>query len=163
VYYIYISLWARTIINANIFQESFFGIWKFFVRNMNGRVETTKKPARLTFSLRNRNLPDDHFRFSCWSWFATFQRRVARFFLVQTYQNGKMYPKTANYNQTAVNYTKWPKNIPNGHTIYVTTFSISRPSKFYPNWIFCFKISHLATPFQRHFCVRRHLRSHIAS
>jgi hypothetical protein len=28
----------------------------------------------------------------------------------------------------AVNYTKWPKNIP--------TFSIPRPSKLYPNWEF---------------------------
>jgi hypothetical protein len=33
--------------------------------------------------------------------------------------------------QTAVIYSKWPKNIP--------TFSISSPSKIYPNWDFGFE------------------------
>jgi choline-glycine betaine transporter len=35
--------------------------------------------------------------------------RVARFFLVQTYQNGKKYiPNDLKLYQKAVNYTKWP-------------------------------------------------------
>jgi hypothetical protein len=51
--------------------------------------------------------------------------RVARFFLVQMYQNGKIYAKgpqtTPNgyaLYQMAINYTKWPYIIPNGHTSY---------------------------------------------
>jgi hypothetical protein len=61
--------------------------------------------------------------------------RVARFFTDQIYQNGKNISKYHKLHQTtktiyqmAVNYTKWPKNIP--------TFSIPRPSKLYPNWDF---------------------------
>jgi hypothetical protein len=37
--------------------------------------------------------------------------------------------------QTAINYTKWPYNILNGHF----TFYILRPSKFYPNRDFWFE------------------------
>jgi TPR repeat protein len=44
--------------------------------------------------------------------------RAARFFLVQTYQNGKNIPNDHKLYQTAINYTKWPQNIPNGHKIY---------------------------------------------
>jgi hypothetical protein len=33
--------------------------------------------------------------------------RVARFFLVQTYQNGKSIPNNHKLRQTAINYTKW--------------------------------------------------------
>jgi hypothetical protein len=36
-------------------------------------------------------------------------------------------------NQTATNYTKWPKIIPNGHKIYVPTFTFEKPSQIYPN------------------------------
>jgi hypothetical protein len=43
--------------------------------------------------------------------------RVARFFMVQTYQNGKNIPNDHKLDHTAINYTKWPKNIPNGHKI----------------------------------------------
>jgi hypothetical protein len=44
--------------------------------------------------------------------------RAARFFLVQTYQNGKNIKNDNKLYQTAINYTKWPLNIPNGHKIY---------------------------------------------
>jgi hypothetical protein len=33
--------------------------------------------------------------------------RVARFFLVQTYQNVKIYQMTTNNTEKAINYTKW--------------------------------------------------------
>jgi hypothetical protein len=64
--------------------------------------------------------------------------RVARFLLVETYQNGKK-------------YAKGPKTIPNGNKLYrgrkilyinvikYTNISIPRPSKFYPNWDFWFE------------------------
>jgi hypothetical protein len=63
--------------------------------------------------------------------------RVARFFLVQTYHNGKNIPN--NYK-----LYKRPYIIPNGSkyskwSLYMTTFSIPRPSKFYPNCDFCFE------------------------
>jgi hypothetical protein len=44
-----------------------------------------------------------------------FTTRVARFFLVQTNQNGKKIPNDRKLYQTALNDTKLPKNIPNGH------------------------------------------------
>jgi hypothetical protein len=44
--------------------------------------------------------------------------RVARFLLVQTYQNGKNIPKDPKLYQTTINYTKWPEIIPNGYKIY---------------------------------------------
>jgi hypothetical protein len=37
----------------------------------------------------------------------------------------------------SVIYSKWPYNIP--------TFSLSSPSKIYPNWDFWFEKKHLAT------------------
>jgi hypothetical protein len=43
--------------------------------------------------------------------------RVARFFLVQTHQNGKIY-------QMITNYTKLPKNIPNGRKIFQTELPV---------------------------------------
>jgi hypothetical protein len=64
--------------------------------------------------------------------------RVARFFLVQTYQNVRK-------------YTKWPQTIPKGHklcqmdvkyskwSLNMTKFSIPRNSKFYQNWDFSFE------------------------
>jgi hypothetical protein len=66
--------------------------------------------------------------------------RVARFFLVQTYQNG---PNIANY-------TNRPYIIPNGRktfqmVINIQTFFILRPSKIYPNLDFWFQTNHLAT------------------
>jgi hypothetical protein len=62
--------------------------------------------------------------------------RVARFFLVQTYQNGKIYQMTKILNgnklyQMIEKYSKWSWNI--------TTFSFPRPSKFYPNCDFWFE------------------------
>jgi hypothetical protein len=36
------------------------------------------------------------------------EARVARFFMVQTYQNGKNIPNDHKLYQTAINYTKWP-------------------------------------------------------
>jgi hypothetical protein len=57
------------------------------------------------------------------------QTRVARFFLVQTYQNGKIYqmttiPKGCKLYHMAVKYSKRSQNI--------TKYSIPRPSNFYP-------------------------------
>jgi hypothetical protein len=38
--------------------------------------------------------------------------------LAQTYQKtGKYIPNDRKLYQTAINYTKWPKNIPNGHKV----------------------------------------------
>jgi hypothetical protein len=37
------------------------------------------------------------------------------------------------------------KKITNDHKIFITTFSIPRPSKMYPHWYFGMKINHLAT------------------
>jgi hypothetical protein len=52
--------------------------------------------------------------------------RVARFFLLQTYQNGEKYiPNYYKLYQMAVKYLK-----------NIKTFSIPRPSKMYPNWDF---------------------------
>jgi hypothetical protein len=39
---------------------------------------------------------------------ADFLSRVARFFLVQTYQNGKYIPIDHNLYQVTINYSKWP-------------------------------------------------------
>jgi hypothetical protein len=64
--------------------------------------------------------------------------RVARFFVVQTYQNGKdvpndhtLIPNGHKLYQMAVKYSKWSKNIPR--------LSIPRPFKIYPNWNFGFE------------------------
>jgi hypothetical protein len=50
---------------------------------------------------------------------------------------GKIYQMTSNY-------TKLPCIMPNGHKIFqmiinITTLSIPRPSKIYPNWDFWFE------------------------
>jgi hypothetical protein len=70
--------------------------------------------------------------------------RVARFFLVQTYQNGKKCtkgPQTAPNGQTVyqitAHYFKWLQNVP--------TFSIPRHLKYTRIGIFGLKINHLAT------------------
>jgi hypothetical protein len=54
--------------------------------------------------------------------------RVARFFSVQCTKARKKYTKLANSHKIypiVVNYFKWPE--------YITTFSIPRSSKIYPN------------------------------
>jgi hypothetical protein len=56
--------------------------------------------------------------------------RVARFFFVHRYQNGKNLPNDLKLYQTAIKYSTWSLNS--------TTFSIPRPSKIYPNWYFWF-------------------------
>jgi hypothetical protein len=43
--------------------------------------------------------------------------RVARFFQVQTYQNGKIYQNGHKLFPIATKCTKWQKNIPEGHKI----------------------------------------------
>jgi hypothetical protein len=40
--------------------------------------------------------------------YATWQPMVARFFLFQTYQNGKNIPNDDKLYQTAIHYAKWP-------------------------------------------------------
>jgi hypothetical protein len=52
---------------------------------------------------------------------------------------------TTNYfYQTAIYYTKWPQNIPNGHKTY-QHFPFTGPPKFTQIGIFALKINHLAT------------------
>jgi hypothetical protein len=51
-------------------------------------------------------------------------------------KTGNIYQIPTNYNghklyQMAVKYSKWSK--------YILTFSIPRPSKIYPNWVFWFE------------------------
>jgi hypothetical protein len=60
--------------------------------------------------------------------------RVARFVLVQTYQNGKNITNDHKLYKDAIYYTKYSKWSWN-----ITIFSIPRPSKFYPNWDFGFE------------------------
>jgi hypothetical protein len=69
---------------------------------------------------------------------------VARFVLVQTYQNRKNIPNDQRLYQLAINYTKWPQNIPNGHKIY-EHFPFQGPPKFTQIGILGMKINHLAT------------------
>jgi uncharacterized protein involved in tolerance to divalent cations len=38
--------------------------------------------------------------------------------------------------QLAIKYTNWSYNVPNGHIPIISTSSIARPSKIYPNWDF---------------------------
>jgi hypothetical protein len=68
---------------------------------------------------------------------AAIKKGVARFFLAQTYQNGKIIPNGHKLYQMAVKYSKRSLNI--------QTFFIPRPSKIYPNWDFYLKTNHLAT------------------
>jgi hypothetical protein len=69
--------------------------------------------------------------------------RVARFFLVQTYQNVKDIPNDHKLYQKAIKYPEYPQNIPNGHKI--KHFSIKGPPKFTQIEIFGLKTNHLAT------------------
>jgi hypothetical protein len=50
--------------------------------------------------------------------------------------------------QTAVSYTKWPQNIPNGHKI-CQHFTFQGTLKYTQIWILGLKINHLATLPQR--------------
>jgi hypothetical protein len=70
--------------------------------------------------------------------------RVARFFLFQTYQNGKNIPNDQKLYKKAINYTKWQQNIPNGHKIF-KHFPLQSPPKITQSGIFGLKINHLAT------------------
>jgi hypothetical protein len=71
--------------------------------------------------------------------------RVARFIVVQTYQNGKNIPNHHKINQTTIKYTKIPKNIPNGHK-KTKHLQFQHPPNFTQIGIFGFIINHLATP-----------------
>jgi hypothetical protein len=64
--------------------------------------------------------------------------RVARFFLVQTYQIGKNITNDHKLYQTAINYTKWRYNIPKGHKIYQHLPFKGSP-KFTQIWDFWFE------------------------
>jgi hypothetical protein len=70
--------------------------------------------------------------------------RVARFFLVQAYQNGKNIPSDHKLYQTTINYAKWPLHITNDHKIY-KRFPFQGPPKFTQIGIFGLKRNHLAT------------------
>jgi hypothetical protein len=67
---------------------------------------------------------------------------AARFFSVQTYQNGKNDHKLY---QTAIHYAKWPKNIPNDHKIS-QHFPFQGPQKFTQIGIFGLKTNHIWQP-----------------
>jgi hypothetical protein len=71
-----------------------------------------------------------------WRW-RTPVYRVARVFVVQ-------YTKTDKIYQSAINFTKWPENSPNGHKVYQRLPSQDHP-KFTQIGIFGLKINHLAT------------------
>jgi hypothetical protein len=66
--------------------------------------------------------------------------RVARFFLIQIYQIGKNMTNDHKLYQTAINYTKWLLNIPNGHKIY-QHLQFKGPPKFTQMGIFGLKIN----------------------
>jgi hypothetical protein len=53
--------------------------------------------------------------------------RVARFFLTQYTKAVENVPDCHKIYQMAIEYTKWPN------------FSVSKPSKIYPNWDFWFE------------------------
>jgi hypothetical protein len=73
--------------------------------------------------------------------------RVARLFLVQTYQNGKSIPNGHKLYQTAIYYTKWSEMIPNCRKIY-QYFPFQGPPN--PNTrIFGLKTNNLATLVRR--------------
>jgi hypothetical protein len=69
---------------------------------------------------------------------------AARFFLVQTYQNGENIPNDQKLYHTAIHYAKWPKNIPNDHNI-LQHFPFQGPPKVTEIKIFGLKTNHLAT------------------
>jgi hypothetical protein len=59
--------------------------------------------------------------------------RVARFFLVQTYQNEKNIPNGHELYQTAIYYTKWLYTIPNGFILYQTAIYYTKQPYTIPN------------------------------
>jgi hypothetical protein len=70
--------------------------------------------------------------------------RVARFFLVQKYQNWKNLP---NYNELylmSIKYNKRPYNGPSVHKIY-QHLPVQDPPNLTQSWIFGLKTNHLAT------------------
>jgi hypothetical protein len=75
-----------------------------------------------------------------------FPSRVARFVLVQTYQNGKNIPNDHKVYQVALKYEKWPQTTPNGHEIY-QHFPFKDPPKYTQFGIFGLKEHQLATLF----------------
>jgi hypothetical protein len=62
-------------------------------------------------------------------WQEKHRNQGCQMFLATTYQNGKNIPNDQKMNQMAIKYTKWPKNIPNGHKIY-QRLPLQRPRKF---------------------------------
>jgi hypothetical protein len=68
--------------------------------------------------------------------------------LFQTYQNGKNIPNDHRLFQPAINETKWPYNITNGHKIYKHFFFLG-PSKIYPNFDFWFENKPSGNPVQK--------------
>jgi hypothetical protein len=92
----------------------------------------------------------------------THRIRVARFFLGQHTNTGKITMKYAKWPQNipnghkiyqmATTYTKWPQNIPNGHKIPIPNghkihlhLPLQDPLKFTQIGIFSLKTNHLAT------------------
>jgi hypothetical protein len=84
-------------------------------------------------------------------------------FLDAIFQNGWKFLYTQlplNY-QMNIKYTKCPWEIPNGHRIYVQTFSIARNYKIYPNWDFGLKYT-IWQPCSNHYSTRA-IRGHPGS
>jgi hypothetical protein len=76
--------------------------------------------------------------------FTCLESRVARFLLVQTYQSWKNITIDDKLYQSAINCTKWPKNIPNTH-IKLPHFPFQGPPNLTQIGIFGVKINYLAT------------------
>jgi hypothetical protein len=76
------------------------------------------------------------------------ESRVARFFLVHTYQKGKSIPNNHRLYHTAIYYTKWSNIIPNGRKIY-QHFPFQGPPEYTQSGNFGLKINHLATLMER--------------
>jgi hypothetical protein len=66
-------------------------------------------------------------------------------FLDTITQKGENIPNDHKLYQTAINNTKWPQYIHNGHKI-CQRFPFQGRPKFTQIWIFGFKTNHLATP-----------------
>jgi hypothetical protein len=65
---------------------------------------------------------------------------VARVFLAQYTKTGENIPNNIpQHYQMAIKYITCSQDIPNGRIHNIPTFSIPKPSKFYPNWDFCFE------------------------
>jgi hypothetical protein len=105
-------------------------------RDFSSRTENSLLPSGLYFTFsfsvfegvfRGLNLKRVlHMLDSSFWW--NLRARVARFFLVQICQNGKNVPNDHKLYQKAVNYTKWPQNIPSGlkckHIFYFKALQI---------------------------------------